>query len=905
MMQLPDGETGVALLRDPETATARALLAEQRQAIYRRLLEGGTGADVLATLTELVDELIIGRYRNAVRMMGEEAASVGFRYCCLVALGGYGRRELAPYSDIDVMFLFKPESGNVVPELSRQVLHHLWDLGFQVGHSVRSIQDCIELAAQDVTIRTSLMEARFLTGSPLLFQEFHSRYFRRVVARRIDRFIQRKMEERQREYERFGETVYLLEPNVKKSKGGLRDLHVLQWAGMARYHAGTMQELAGRGILSRKDYLALVDAREFLWRVRAFLHFQAGMAQEILSFDEQVRLAERFGFQDRPHLLAVEQFMQQYYRHTMGLYEICTRFVDRCRRVPVLTRIARLLPAPRVDGYFVVAGPYLTVPVDVRDRVLGSPELLLRLFDLAQSRRLKIDTHLLDEIHRHVDTTSDEAFCTPDCSRIFLKILAGPGLVATTLEAMHRAHLLEKLIPVFATVRGLMQFNQYHKYTVDEHSLLAVAKAELLGQQQGILGDVYREIQRKDILHLAILLHDLGKGREQDHSEVGKALAEETAARLGFDEQETRALVFLVHRHLLMAHTAFRRDPYDEKVLLTFARAVATPEVLRKLFVLTAADIAAVGPGMLTKWKESLLIELYLRTLAEVSGERQAAAGSDLFRQLAAQVAREVALAAEADVTAQWIESELARFPLRYAYGTPPARIAAHLAAIRRLDAAEVLVNETFNEALGTCEYTVVTFDDLTPGIFSKIAGVMASKGLQILDAQIITRDDGIVVDTFQVVDLDFTGSPPPDRRTSIARTIVRILKGEDKVENLLNRSRRIQAARRLPPRRQPTEVQVDNETSDRFTIIDVFADDRQGLLYVITNAIFKLGLSVHSARISTRLDQVADVFYVTDLNGAKIADPMHLEMIRTTTREEIDRFLEEKAGEHERVSSA
>jgi len=357
----------------------------------------------------------------------------------------------------------------------------------------------------------------------------------------------------------------------------------------------------------------------------------------------------------------------------------------------------------------------------------------------------------------------------------------------------------------------------------------------------------------------------------------------------------------------LMAHTAFRRDPYDEKVLLPFARAVATPEVLRKLFVLTAADLAAVGPGVLTKWKESLLIELYLRTLPEVSGERDTGAGPERVKKLAAEVAVEVAGLAKNDMDVQWIESQLDQFPVRYLYGTPPARIAAHLTAIQHLLPDGVLVEDTFNDTLSTCEYTVMTFNDLTPGIFSKIAGVMAAMGLQILDAQIITREDGVVVDTFQVSDPDYAGMPPLERRAGIGRTIAKVLHGHETVEKLMGRGSRISTARRLPSSRQSTEVQVDNETSDRATIIDVFADDRQGLLYVITHAIFKLGLSVQAARISTRLDQVADVFYVTDVQGAKLQDHSRLETIRATIKEDVDRFLGEKGekvGELEGQSS-
>jgi [protein-PII] uridylyltransferase len=876
---------------DAASASVSQLLVEQRQAIRQRLLAGASGDEVVTATTDMVDGLIIGRYRTAARTGGEALTTAGFQHCCLVAIGGYGRRELAPYSDIDLMFLFHPDAAKVMPELVKQVLHPLWDSGFQVGHSVRTIQDCVDLGLADLTVRTSMMEARFLAGSADLFQQFHARYERRVVSHGFDTYLDQKVAERQREYQKFGETVYLLEPNVKKSKGGLRDLHLLQWIGAARFHTATIRELSDRGILSQADYRAIKEAKEFLLRVRSFLHIRAGMAQEILTFDEQVWLATHLGFTDRPHLLAVEQFMQQYYRHTMGLHAALMRFVERCRRRSLWQQVARWLPSPRIDRYFVVDGEALTVPVELRSQVLERPASLLTLFDLARSRRLTIDPSLLEDIHRQAETLSSEQFHTPETGRTFLSILAGPG-TARTLEAMHRAHLLEKLVPAFSRVRGLMQFNQYHKYTVDEHSLLAVAKAEALAEHTGVLGEVYREIKRKDLLHLALLLHDLGKGHEEDHSEVGRRLAEETAARLGFDERDSRTLVMLVHRHLLMAHTAFRRDPYDEKVLLPFAREVGTPEVLRKLLTLTAADIAAVGPDVLTKWKESLLIELYLRAMQEVSGERETADEPQRLARIADEVVSQQGVDRELPSDKAWIRSELEQFPLRYVYGTSPRRIAAHLGAIRRLQPGGVVVETEFNAPLGTCEYAVIAHDDLIPGLFSKIAGVMAAGGLQILDAQIVTRKDGVVVDTFQVADPDYQGAPPADRCESIAGTITEVLTGRQAIEALMRRGTRLNMGRSLPAHRQPSEVRIDNETSDRFTILDVFADDRQGLLYIITNAIFQLGLSVHASRISTRLDQVADVFYVTGMDGKKVEEAGRLESIRASILNEIELFL-------------
>jgi [protein-PII] uridylyltransferase len=881
---------------DLDGAAVGAVLAEQRQVIAQRLMDGASGAEVVAAQTDLADGLIIGRYRNAARQGGEAMMTAGFQHCCLVAIGGYGRRELSPYSDIDLMVLFRPEAAKIVPDFVRQVLHPLWDIGFQVGHSVRTIPDCISLGLSDATVRTSMMEARFLTGNSQLFQEFHSLYSRKVASVTVDKYLEQKLVERRREYEKFGETVYLLEPNVKKSQGGLRDLHLLQWAGIARYQAPTIRELSDRGILSRQDYAVVSEAREFLLRVRALLHVHAGMAQEILSFDEQVWLAARFGFEDRPHLLAVEQFMQQYYRHTMGLHEATVRFVRRCKSRSIWSRLTGWLPTTKVEKYFVLSGEVLTVPDELRPRVIESPALLMRLFDLARSKRVAIEPALVEEIHRHMEGLADEGFRTPEVSRIFMSILAGPG-TATTLEAMHRGHLLEKLIPVCSSVRGLMQFNQYHKYTVDEHSLLAVAKVESFAQDQGMLGEVYREIKRKDLLHLAVFLHDLGKGQEEDHSEVGRRIAEEMAVRLGLDDAERRTVVFLVHRHLKMAHTAFRRDPDDEKVVLPFAREVGTPEVLRKLLALTAADIAAVGPGVLTKWKESLLIELYVRTMQEVSGEREAADAPERLKSIVAEVMQQPAFSGHTDVSPPWVEAQLRQFPLRYAYGTSPRRISAHLSTIRRLSPGEVLVDSEFNEALGTCEYAVVTFNDVIPGIFSKIAGVMAANGLQILDAQILTRQDGVVVDTFQVTDPDYKGAPPVDRRESIGEMIRSVLLGKEAVEAVVQRGTRLAASRQIGPARQATEVRIDNETSDRYTIVDVFADDRQGLLYVITNAIFRQGLSVHAARISTRLDQVADVFYVTDAQGRKVEQAEQIERVRQGVWTEIEEFVGVKAA--------
>ena len=884
--------------------STQAVLDARRGGMLGRLREGASGTEVVSDFTSLVDTVLIGRYRSVMRQRSGNAPS-GMQHCCLVAVGGYGRRELAPYSDIDVMMLYRAGGGTVVQDLSKQIFHHLWDLGFQVGHSVRSIHDCMVVAEGDLSAKTALMESRFLVGNPVVFQEFQRRFAKRVLGRRVGNFIREKLEEREQDYAKFGETVFLLEPNVKKSKGGLRDVHLLQWVGMARYQAVTLQELVDRGVLAHQDYTALLEAREFLFKVRALLHLGAGRAQEILSFDEQVRMAEEFGYRDESHLLGVEQFMQQYYRLTTGIHQRAMRFVERADSANLWTRLRRLWPAPLIDGFFQTVGGRLSIHDDKLMQVLDDPEHLLSLFRVAQKHGVPIDGRVLEEIHRHMESMPDHLFATPSVSLRFRELLSGPKAVAETLMLMHQARVLEKLVPAFGRVRGLMQFNQYHKYTVDEHSLLAVKQVESLGKQSGMLGEVYQEIEAKDLLHLAVLLHDVGKGLPEDHSEVGKKIAQDVSIRLGLDEQESQTLEFLVHSHLLMANTALRRDPHDEKVRLTFCRAVGSPERLKQLLLLTAADIAAVGPDMLTKWKEALLIELYLLALPEVSGTRGRVRSAidvehvtdDVLAAWEQQSSRVEAGRQSAGShgipNREWVKGQLEAFPVRYLSGTAKDRIIAHLSAIRSLTPEHPRVESTYNRELKVCEYSLIAFDSVASGIFMKMTGVLAARGLRVLDAQIVTRPDGIVVDTFWVKDPDFSGEPTPARLEKVGKAIVSVLKGELSIEAFMERNRRVSFRSRIPIRRTRTEVKIDNGTSDHFTVIDVFADDKQGLLHEIAKTLYDLELSVHSAKIGTRLDQVVDVFHVTERNGNKIEDARTCACIQTKLQEQVDRFLQ------------
>ncbi len=880
-------------------------LQEQREAMYLRLKEGATGGEVVQVFSDFMDGLLITRFREVIQE-GNTEIRISSQQCCLVAMGGYGRRELAPYSDIDVMILTQGSQAKIADIISKGVFHHLWDLGFQVGHSVRSIEECLEIGESDLPARTSLMESRFLGGNAAVFQEFMKKFERKILKRQTKQFVLDKIEERQREYAKFGGTIFLLEPNIKKSKGGLRDVHLIQWVGQVRFGAGTIQELADRGILAFQDYQVLQDAKEFLLRLRSFLHFEAKRAQDILTFDDQVRLAEIDGLSDLPNLLAVEQFMQQYFLHTTGLHDRCIRFLAQGQEQSWIERMRRWWPNALLEDNFRIEDNQLTIPSEKFHGVLESPVLLLKLFELSHNQAVPVNSKVLNELSQYLTTTRNEQFHTPEVSKLFLGILNRPGRIAQTLEAMHQARLLEKLVPAFARVRGLMQFNQYHKYTVDQHSLLAVQKAEQLQEDQGIVGEVYRQIQAKDILHLAVLLHDLGKGRPGDHSKIGQEIAHKMADRLDLSEEDREVLAYLVFHHLVMSHTAFRRDLNDHKIIRTFARKLKNVEVLQKMFILTVADISAVGPDVMTKWKESLLGELYSRTYEVMIEGRESIKIKNQEAALQQETRRTLleCLTTQGRETPQfdwssWIDGQLTQLPDSYIVSTSVEQMAAHLLAIRNLRSCPTYVEGHFNGDLGISEYVLITREKAKPGLIMQVTGVFAALGLDVLNAQIMTLSDGTVLDVFSVNDSTSNGQPSDYRLQEVAQEIKAVVEEESSVDQVLERHRRMNFGRQFPTGRRPTEVFIDNEASDSYTVIDVFADDKPGLLYVLAKTLVQLDLSIHFARIGTRLDQVVDVFYVTNAQDDKISSEEVRKKIQDVLRTSVENFLDKEEVTH------
>jgi [protein-PII] uridylyltransferase len=847
---------------------------------------GASGVQVVAALTVLVDGIVARLTAAAVDDLSPADAAQFESNIALVALGGYGRCELAPFSDVDLMFLYQPSVKPVAERLCNRLVQDFWDSNLALGSSMRTPSQCLALSRQDASVHTSLLEARHVVGNPWLTGELRDQIGRLSRGRRGDAFIAATLAARAAEQKKSGANVHLLEPDLKKSRGGLRELHLLRWVAHVRFGVARIDQLERNGHLSPEDAAVLGAAREFLLRVRNEVHFHAARAQDTLSFDEQARLAPLFGYGDRPGMLAVEQFMQQYYRHTTAIDDVTDRFVRRCQSPSPWRRLVRRITAKRLDGQFVVTSDEIAPTAEALPSVLAGVERITQLFALANRAGVQVADAVREQIRAAAPQLNGDV---PLARRTFLELLAEPGHLEQTLQHMHALGILEKLIPEFEHARGLIQFNQYHKYTVDEHTLICVGTTEKFLDDRGPLGQTYRDIHHKEILHLAVLLHDLGKGFERDHSELGAEIAERTAERFGLAPHLRELLVFLVHRHLLMAHLAFRRDTSDEQLLARFARQVGTPELLKMLFVLTAADIASVGPDTWTTWKAEVLCDVFARTMEKLSGE----APTMHADQRMADVRNQVAGALDGLVPEEWLDRHLADMTQSYLLTTPVDLIVEHLRAIHKLPTGDAMTIASFDPATNITSYTVYTFDNITPGLFSKIAGVLAAKGLQILSAQIATFKDGGVVDRFEVFDYDFIGEPPSDRLAIVGTTIAQVLRGERSIESVFAQSARVGPRFQAQPvaMEETTHVKIDNDTSDSATIIEVFTNDRQGLLYVITRTIFQLGLSVSVAKIATSLDQVLDVFYVTDQSGKKVTDEAFLRQICDRLVHEIEAF--------------
>lgn len=877
----------------------KLILDDIRRQVRERFEHGASAVHTAALQSERFDAFVVMVLNEHLQDLDPHTRSRVEAESSLLAVGGSGRAETCPYSDVDLLFLFNPSISIVYEPLASQVQRDFWDCGLKVGASVRTLADSIQWARQEPQFATSLVDARWLCGSTSMVEQLQSRYRRQVVRARTQQFITDAVAARDKERADYGATTQQLEPDLKRSLGGLRDLHLIRWIGFARYGAADLDSLRLHSAITMEESRRLVHAHEFLTGLRIDLHLAAGKEQDVLTREDQLRISKKRNIQAVGVQSPVERFMQEYFQHSTAVADIARRFVTRTRRSPLVERFVRFVMSYRVDDIYYVGPEFVDIGYRHRTAALSSLEGILKLFMTAARYNVCVAPHLLELIK--AQSLKPPAQLSAEASHAFLALLRTSGKLGVALRGLYETGVLEAVLPCWQHIRCLLQFNQYHHFTVDEHTLRTIEAAEGFLTDGGALGQAYREIHHKELLHLALLLHDAGKGFEEDHSELGRRLAEEMANRLGLPDHQRDLVMFLVHRHLKMADLALRRDIGDRALLLKFSHEVGSPDALSMLFVLTAADISAVGPNTWNEWKAELLSTLYERTMLWLSGKSHLFDESIRLRQIQQQVVQLCCVPAESSGEASSeqaaIESEawqrrVELCPAHYLLETSPARIAADMRVIRARRPDEIHVEAQYDAETGTVEYRVITDETIAAGCFHKLAGVLSAKRMEILTATICTTQDGMIIDALRVRDADHAGEIPEFRTEEVAAAIRKVLRNETDVQTLLkSRGRFAVKAIQGPVSDLPLRVVIDNETSDRFTVIDVFAHDRPGLLYEITRALYVLQLSVVLAKIATHFDQVLDVFFVTDAVGDKIHDGERLKSIRQHLMAELTAF--------------
>jgi [protein-PII] uridylyltransferase len=878
----------------PAVLTAfKDALAEGRAEIRRRFEANRDartrGRDCVKASAYLFDQLIRTLYDFAFERVYPNPNPTQGERKAVVATGGYGRGELAPQSDIDLLFLLSYKLTPHAEQVIEYMLYMLWDLGMKVGHATRSVDECLRMARQDQTIRTALLEARYLWGDAALYRELRTRFRELAASEGPVAFVEKKLAERDERHLKMGDSRYVVEPNIKDGKGGLRDLHTLYWIAKYIYQLDDPADLVEHNVFTRREAAKFDRAHAFLTTVRCHLHYLAGRPEERLTFDVQPTLGRLMGYGDRPGVLGVERFMKHYYLVAKDVGDLtrifCAALEAEHKRRPRFR--FTLLPRKReIEGFLVTEGR-LNVASD--DAFRADPLNFLRLFHTAQEHDLDIHPAALRLITQQLGLVDNALRENKEANRLFLEMLTSKKEPAITLTRLNEAGVFGRFVPDFGRVVALMQHDMYHVYTVDEHTIRAIGllsevEAGKQKTEHPLASDIVHKVSSRRALYVALFLHDIAKGRGGDHSELGADLAKTLGPRFGLTPEEIENVSWLVLHHLDMSKTAQKRDIDDPKTIADFAAFVQSPERLKLLLVLTVVDMRATSPKIWNNWKASLLRELYYRT-------EEVLAGNPSGANVAARVDR--AKAALAKRLQGWsvgeIEEHLARGYAAYWLSEDTETQYRHAELVRcaTKSGEQIAIDARHDAKRAVTEVTVYTPDHA--GLFSQIAGAMALSRANIVDARIFTLTNGWALDTFYVQDMEgrpFADDPSLERlRQRIGAALAGTLKLHRELagrESLPKRAHVFQ----VPPR-----VFIDNAASRFATVIEVNGRDRPGLLYDVTRALTECGVQITTAKISTFGERVVDVFYVKDVFGMKVEHEKKQEQIRV-------RLLEALGGE-------
>lgn len=835
-------------------------LAAGEKDLRKTHVESGSGTEICKSYTRLVDDVLKALFAFKAEELGsgEDIA--------LVAVGGYGRGELNIRSDIDLMLLYKKRLTPEIENLTNQVLYSLWDTGLDLGFSIRSVEECMALAKDDLKTMTAFLDLRFILGDRGLFDLFSSRIRKDLFNRkRSDAFISDKIEESRARHAKYGGSVYILEPNVKEGEGGLRDIHTAKWVVKAK--SGEQVEPFSIGLISAQDKEAIEDSLDFLLWIRNELHFAANRKTDQLSFDHQERIAGMLGFENSAHALGVESFMQHYYRHASNINRYSNLILSRCLHRGAKKPFFWSGKTTRVDHNYSIAHNVLTL----RDAgaFKEDPSAVIKAFEYSQAFDVEIDQAAKDRIIGFLEESDGGFRESRDVSDSFLKILKGRN-VYSTLAEMHRLKFLDRYLPEFEEISCKVQHDLYHIYTVDAHTLFAIREIERLrGEYKSefaLLSTIYEELPNPEMLMLAVLFHDIGKAHGKGHAEKGAAIVPEICRRLNLAEDDTALIKFLVENHLILANTAQYRDLHDEKLVIEFARKVGDIERLNLLYLLTFADVRAVGPDVWNQWKGALFQELYFKvlTILERGTFEVEEAGAKIE-----EIKRRVSdLLAGSGATDADVDDYFGLLPRRYFLSNSPDSIAGHIGLLKRFVNVQYLLTVRQDTSREYTEIIICTYD--VHGLFSMITGVMAANAVNILGAQINTLKNGIALDILQVNTPLGELITDEGKLKKIEKDLSDVITGRVKVADLVGRRRPSILDRKAKPKVRTT-VQIDNDVSDAYTVIDIHTQNRIGLLYDITSTLSRLGLYIYIAKIFTKGESAADIFYLKDIFGQKI----------------------------------
>ncbi|MPZ58589.1 MAG: [protein-PII] uridylyltransferase [Rhizobiales bacterium] len=871
--------------RELRTAVAQRLktaLAEGRAEAEALLLRDRHGGRCAERLCHMLDEIIRVLYEFSGKYLYSSQNPSEAERMAVVATGGYGRGLLAPGSDIDLLFLLPYKQTAWGESVAETILYCLWDLGLKVGHATRSVDESIRQARADMTIRTSILESRFLLGDRTLFDELVTRFDKEVVQGSASEFVAAKLAEREERHRRAGQSRYLVEPNVKDGKGGLRDLHTLFWIAKYVYRVRDPEDLVHLGVFDEREYTLFRRCENFLWSVRCHMHFLAGRAEERLSFDIQREIAVRLGYTAHPGLKDVERFMKHYFLIAKDVGDLtailCAALEEnQAKPAPVLSRVmARFNSRGRRratldNDDFVIDNNRINIAdAEVFKR---DPVNLIRMFHIAQKHNFAFHPDAMRAANRSLGLIDSKLCEDKEANRLFLEILTSPNDAETVLRRMNEAGVLGRFFRAFGRIVAMIQFNMYHHYTVDEHLLRCIGVlAEIergTNEEFALANDLFRKIQpeHRTILYVALFLHDIAKGRPEDHSIAGARVARRFCPRVGMSAAATDTVAWLIEQHLTMSTIAQSRDLSDRKTIEDFAAVVQSLERLKLLTILTTADIRGVGPGVWNSWKAQLLRTLYYETEPALTG-----GFSEVNRARRVELAQAEFKAELKDWPPQERDGYVARhYPAYWLKVDLPHKL-AHASFLRQAGAENKTLATAvgFDAVRGVTELTVLAPDH--PWLLSIIAGACAVAGANIVDAQIFTTTDGLALDTI-AISREFERDEDEARRAKrVADAIEQALHGDLKLPDVVGR--RVSAKSRLKAFAVEPEVMINNQWSHRYTVVEITGLDRPGLLYDLTTTLSKLNLNIVSAHVATFGERAVDVFYVTDLLGAKIASP-------------------------------